>query len=483
MKKLKEELKYGKRGITLISLVVTIIVLLILSGVTIATLTGNNGILTRAQEAKNETEQSEKDEKEKLGDMEDIINEYSTGIKIEQVTDENPGILEIDEENVNTYIINSIEDLVFFANNVTEGNTYEGKTVKLGLSLDFKSNKSYIDPFRTDYGKYGYDGELKMLLTSGEGFIPIGVANNVEQTKYSFNGIFDGNGCIINNLYINKLIEDHINDTRIGFFGNNYGTIENIGLLNVEIRGTLTTTGANTIVQGGIVGCNYGIIQSCFSTGNISSVGKENAKVRVGGISGHDSNGYINNCYNISKISGIGSSSTCIGGIAGLINNTNIENCLNLGDLSINTNGGLLVIGGIAGYTTNAIINNSYNINIINANGNSNNLYVGGIAGYGITINMNNCHDKGIINQNAISDEYLYVAKIIGANYANGTITNCSYLKQEGYNDIGVNGGVVTNNKEIEKENQMPNILDILGSAFKEDTNKINNGYPILSWQ
>ena len=42
MKKLKEEFKYGKKGITLISLVVTIIVLLILAGVTIATLTGDN---------------------------------------------------------------------------------------------------------------------------------------------------------------------------------------------------------------------------------------------------------------------------------------------------------------------------------------------------------------------------------------------------------------------------------------------------------
>ena len=42
MKNLKEELKYGKKGITLISLVVTIIVLLILAGVTIATLTGDN---------------------------------------------------------------------------------------------------------------------------------------------------------------------------------------------------------------------------------------------------------------------------------------------------------------------------------------------------------------------------------------------------------------------------------------------------------
>ena len=44
-----------KEGITLIALVITIIVLLILAGVSIATLTGENGILTRAQEAKTNT--------------------------------------------------------------------------------------------------------------------------------------------------------------------------------------------------------------------------------------------------------------------------------------------------------------------------------------------------------------------------------------------------------------------------------------------
>lgn len=43
-------------GITLIALVITIIVLLILAGVTIATLTGDNGILTKANKAKEQTE-------------------------------------------------------------------------------------------------------------------------------------------------------------------------------------------------------------------------------------------------------------------------------------------------------------------------------------------------------------------------------------------------------------------------------------------
>ena len=42
----------NQKGVTLIALVITIIVLLILAGVSIAMLTGDNGILTQANEAK-----------------------------------------------------------------------------------------------------------------------------------------------------------------------------------------------------------------------------------------------------------------------------------------------------------------------------------------------------------------------------------------------------------------------------------------------
>ena len=45
----------NQRGITLIALVITIIVLLILAGVSIAMLTGDNGILTRSRQAADET--------------------------------------------------------------------------------------------------------------------------------------------------------------------------------------------------------------------------------------------------------------------------------------------------------------------------------------------------------------------------------------------------------------------------------------------
>ena len=55
-----------QNGITLIALVITIIVLLILAAVSIATLTGENGILTRANDAKTSTEIAEEREKVEL---------------------------------------------------------------------------------------------------------------------------------------------------------------------------------------------------------------------------------------------------------------------------------------------------------------------------------------------------------------------------------------------------------------------------------
>ena len=60
-----KEVNKSAKGITLIALVITIIVLLILAGVSIATLTGENGILTRANDAKTQNQAGE--EKEAIG--------------------------------------------------------------------------------------------------------------------------------------------------------------------------------------------------------------------------------------------------------------------------------------------------------------------------------------------------------------------------------------------------------------------------------
>ncbi len=69
--------KNKNKGITLIALVVTIIVLLILAGISISMLTGQNGILTRAAESKVKTEEAEKQENERMQDYEDTISLYA----------------------------------------------------------------------------------------------------------------------------------------------------------------------------------------------------------------------------------------------------------------------------------------------------------------------------------------------------------------------------------------------------------------------
>lgn len=85
MKKLNFKTRKNQKGITLIALVITIVVLLILAAVSIATLTGENGILTRAQEAKEVTQLSEIKEKLQV----EIIGSYGTDghIDIEQLNE------------------------------------------------------------------------------------------------------------------------------------------------------------------------------------------------------------------------------------------------------------------------------------------------------------------------------------------------------------------------------------------------------------
>ena len=64
MEKFRKKIFKNTKGITLIALVVTIIILLILAGVSIAMLTGNNGVLTQAKSAKEKT--GEKGEQERV---------------------------------------------------------------------------------------------------------------------------------------------------------------------------------------------------------------------------------------------------------------------------------------------------------------------------------------------------------------------------------------------------------------------------------
>ena len=55
-------------------------------------LTGQNGILTQAQRAKNETEEAQKEEQNILDSYENYLNDVTGDVS--QVDDSNPGVLE-----------------------------------------------------------------------------------------------------------------------------------------------------------------------------------------------------------------------------------------------------------------------------------------------------------------------------------------------------------------------------------------------------
>ena len=74
--------KKTNKGITLIALVITIIVLLILAGVTIATLTGDNGILTKAAQAKKDTETASAKERIQI----EVMGSYDQSGKLDANT-------------------------------------------------------------------------------------------------------------------------------------------------------------------------------------------------------------------------------------------------------------------------------------------------------------------------------------------------------------------------------------------------------------
>lgn len=107
MRKITELNKKGNssKGITLIALVITIIVLLILVGVSIATLTGDNGILTQADKASTETTKATALEKVQV----EVLGSYGTDGNLDNDT------LKKNLDNINgiTGVPDRIEDTSF----------------------------------------------------------------------------------------------------------------------------------------------------------------------------------------------------------------------------------------------------------------------------------------------------------------------------------------------------------------------------------
>ena len=168
-----------------------------------------------------------------------------------------------------------------------------------------------------------------------------------------FDAVFDGNGYTISNLTIRSDSYD------VGLFGaaGSASQINNIGLLNVDIRG-----GENV---GGIVGTSSrGMIRYSYVHGKLT-VGEA-----IGGLVGTQIGGVMSNSYASVNIGG-GKSA---GGLIGSNLGGRIDNSHSRGDIE-----GEIYAGGLAGFINTGIINNSYTTGKVSSDNNA-----GGLIGAAI---------------------------------------------------------------------------------------------------
>ena len=240
-----------------------------------------------------------------------------------------------DSSFVNEVIQRETESMTEFSgvnnNSTISSGTYSISTAAELAKLADMTNRGLIQG-----GEFVLADDIDLAsYTSNGGWTPIGSATN------SFEGIFDGNGYTISNLYINRS-----GSNNQGLFGQsgNSAIIKNLALESVDI-----TAGSSS---GSIVGTLDGsTISNCFSTGRIAGTNNTGGiagattvgsitdtyttaavagSAQVGGIVGDSIFTTFNNVYAINSVSGTGNN---IGGIAGYAGG-NLTNCYVLGDTS-----------------------------------------------------------------------------------------------------------------------------------------------------
>ena len=223
-------------------------------------------------------------------------------------------------------------------------------------------------------------------LSSGD-WVPIGTIGK------PYTGTLDGNGKKINNL--SNEGRDIANYQ--GLFGciGSGGTVQNVGLEDISIKGGFHV--------GGVAGSNEGTITNCYNTGDVSGSGNF-----VGGVAGDNYKGTITNCYNTGAVSGSGA---YVCGVAGFNFEGTITNCYNTGGVSGSGN----FVGGVVGLNDDGTITNCYNTGDVSGSGN----FVGGVVGLNSDGTITNCYNTGVV-----TGSNNYVGGVAGENYK-GTITNC----------------------------------------------------------
>ena len=320
-----------------------------------------------------------------------------------------------------------------------------------------------------------------------------------------FNGTYDGGSKTITGLYINSTSVDQ------GLFGNTdtNSTIKNLTISNPSIYTTQSTVGtlvginrgniSNIKIEkgnikahytiGGIVGWNEsGNITSCSNSATISYISSSDNFMgwNIGGIIGRNDNGNIQKCINTGSIAGTHAAA----GIIGQFYNGTISSCVNKGTVSgkvANNNSGTSV-GGIAGdmgWRGNASIINSYNTGTVSSVQGAGGIASTGGAQDGGTVSIKNCYNIGtILTSDTIK------GGIIGGVYPTGstyTFSNNHFLSTCGGTlqcwDMETSTYKTYSGITSRTATQLKSLTSTLGSAYKADSNNINNGYPILSWQ
>ena len=147
---MKKQKKFTEKGITLIALIITIIVLLILAGVTIAAISGNEGVLEKAQSAKGKTDVANAKEAAILKTTE-YIQDYYQGKYVDN------------DSSVTTYTTAGAYVAKQFETQAQSGNYYiktDANTRDLKISLDASQSNVIVEGEIADGGTITWSDEV-----------------------------------------------------------------------------------------------------------------------------------------------------------------------------------------------------------------------------------------------------------------------------------------------------------------------------------
>ena len=179
--KLKKEQRETRRkqanGITLIALVITIIVLLILAGVSIAMLTGENGILTQAQNASKQTEIGEEKEQIALAYNGAVTEKQSTDITADDLKEQ--------------FEANGVDNVTVTGENPIKVTFTEEDGTTRTYTIDTNGNIAEVKPPETaESGKY-YEEDTEVKVGDETVAIPGGATvSGIDEENESVNDGF-----------------------------------------------------------------------------------------------------------------------------------------------------------------------------------------------------------------------------------------------------------------------------------------------------